>query len=65
MVDSSIFQVFQSSHGNHGLTSTSLGKYIDSDNSHPSPASLGKPLPVFPNQHVDEASRYQVSINEQ
>ena len=47
MVDSSISQIFHSSHGNHGQNSNSLGKGIDSDNAHPSLAYLGKQFLYF------------------
>ena len=47
MVDSSISQIFHSSHGNHGENSNSLGKGIDSGNAHPSLAYLGKQFLYF------------------
>lgn len=65
MVDSSISQVLQTSIANHGRTPTSSGKDMGSVTVHPSPASPGKHVFVFPKQQVEEASNDQVSIKQQ
>lgn len=65
MVDSSVSQVLQTSNANHGRTSTSSGKDMGSVTVHPSPASPGKHVFVFPKQQVEEASNDQVSIKQQ